>query len=203
VGPRALAWLKNHWRPVAFAAALLVAFVAGRVSRPPPRIEAHEKESVAATSAEQHQEQVATTAQQATTAATTKHRDEQVHAHVHQVERITARGDRVVTTDTTFDDQVHVEEATHVEVAVNFTSLAQLSAASSSSSTSTRETSITQTPSAPPSWRVGAIAGLSTHGPVYGAEGAHRVFGPAWVGAGVLVPSGQAPIVVASVSFEW
>jgi hypothetical protein len=171
MGPRALAWVKEHRNAVIAGAVIAVVFFCLGLSarRPAPSISAHQTEQVHRQAEEHHQEQVATSEQQATQASSEKKLDEQKHLHVHKVERISATGDRVITTDSSLDDDVHIEEASQVNVVVAFSSLAQLAGESSSSSDVHRETTVAQTPAPDRPLRVELLGGGGLSGPVYGA----------------------------------
>jgi membrane-bound lytic murein transglycosylase len=203
----ALAWVKEHWRLVAIAAGLLVAFLAGRASRPQPTITAKQTEQVHQQAAEQHQAQQTTTERQATQAATSEHVDEQLHAHVHQVERVAPSGAKKITTDITYDDDLHVDEAQQVNVDIHFGSVLNLQEASSSSSDVHRESTVTQTPAPDRPIEVDLLAGISTAGPIYGARAAWSpgslplVHLPVWLGVQVQV-AGGSPAVIGSVGAQ-
>jgi hypothetical protein len=176
----ALTWLKEHWRPVAIAAAVLVAFCAGlSVRRPAPRIEYRDRVVV--------QEKVVE--HQVVKTVTVEAKTEDKQRVTHRVETTRPDGTRVVELDTATD--------AHVDLHVG--QLATVDLSREATATVTHETQLVQTSAAPPRWRVGALAGLSTHGPVYGGEGSVRLVGPIWAGAWVLT----SPAGGVSVGVEW
>lgn len=199
----ALEWLKAHPR-AAVAIALLVAFCAGRLTKrcSAPTISAKQVEQSHQQAAEHHEAQVATQAQQSTAANSTEKLDEQLHAHVHQVERITPRGSKVITTDTTFDDDLHLEEAEQVSVVVNFAQLTQVAAAGWSTTDVRRESTVTQTAAAVPRLSAALMAGPSMKGTTFAGEGGVRLAGPLWLQGEVLVGGGGVAGLLGA-RFEW
>ena len=203
--PRALTWLRAHWRPVlAAGAALVLAFASGWAAhRPAPRVEMHQAE------AEHTQQQATATTSQVLAQAQTgnssasAHLEEHKHVTVHRVTHTLPSGERTVTVDRTVDDGVTLVEAQQVVVSLSLQSTILGALATSADTTATRETSVVQTPAAPPSWSLAAVGGLGTRGPLYGGEAAHRVLGPLWLQAGVLVGPGVGVAGVAGVRVEW
>lgn len=162
--PRALTWLRSHWRPVAFAAALLVAFAAGWAAhRPVPKVEYRDRVQVQTRVVEHQVEHVVY-----------RERKQAVHQRAtHRVEVTRPDGTKVVTVDTATAAELHVDTASALQL-----DLSRLAV-----HTASRETSLVQTPAAPTSWRVSALVGLRLPlQPVYGGEAARRVVGPLWLG---------------------
>lgn len=180
--PRALTWLKEHWRPVALATAVLVAFAAGWAAhRPAPRVEYRDRVVV--------QEHVVDHV--VTRTVTVEAKQKQDEKVVHKVVTRRADGSSVTTVD--------VASASEVNLQLGQTVAADLSHVQDV--TAKRETSLVQTPAAPPRWRVEGLVGLELHGlqPVYGGQVSRRVLGPLWAGAWGL-SSGVGGV---SVGVEW
>ena len=177
-----LPWLRAHWRPVVFATAVLVAFALGRGTRPAPRIEYRDRVVTKTVTVEHQVEHV----------VYREAKQEQRHRAVHRVEVTRPDGTRVVTTDTA--DQL----AVNLQVGQTLA----LEASRAAATVQLQEHELHQEPSAPPSWRVGALVGVRAGWPLeplYGGEVAHRMLGPVWLGAWGLT----APAAGLSLSVEW
>lgn len=198
--PPALTWLRTHRRTALELLGLVVVFCAGwALHRPAPRLEAQQRETAQVQQQQHRQVQASAVVHQVeqgtTIARAEQHRRVRTHREVH----VLPSGERTIVTDTAEDDSATLETAQQVTVSLDLSSVLSGVVDRQETASASREASVIQTPAAPPSWRVGGLAGLSASGPVYGGEVSRRVLGPIWVGAwGLSVPAGGV-----SVGVEW